>query len=82
MAGNWSTRFTLGIVLIAAPFVVFAGSLLALAVAIEGRLGMALLLPLFAAGFVLEVALGTIGVFFILTSPELRPWSREAPVEP
>lgn len=82
MTGNWSTRFILGIALIAAPFVVFAGSLLMLAVAIEGRLDVGLLLPLFAAGFLLEVALGTVGVFFILTSPELRPWSREGPVEP
>lgn len=82
MARGWSSRFTLGVALVGAPFVVFTLSLLALAVAVEGRLPIGLLLPLFAIGFVLEVALGTVGVFFILTSPELRPWEREVPVEP
>lgn len=81
MAGGWSRRFTLGVALVGAPFVVFAGTLLLLAVSVEGRLAVGVLLPLLAAGFVLEVVLGTVGVFLVLTSPELRPWSREEPLE-
>ena len=73
VVGGWSTRFSLGVALVGAPFVVFAGSLLVLAVAVDGRLSVGVLLPLFALGFVLEVVLGTAGVFLVLTSPELRP---------
>ncbi len=75
MVRGWSARFSLGVALVGAPFVVLAGSLGVLALATRGAVPARLVLPLFAAGLVLEVVLGTVGVFFILTSPELRPWA-------
>lgn len=82
MVRGRSARFTLGVALIGAPFVLLAGSLALLALATRGGVPAGLALPLLAAGLVLEVALGTAGVFLVLTSPELRPWSADRLPEP
>jgi hypothetical protein len=60
--------------LLVAPVVLLTVTLAIWIVAIAGTPPIGLVLPVLTLGFILEIVSGTIGVWLILSSPDVQPW--------
>lgn len=69
-----SRRFRLGVFFLLAPVVILGVTVGLWALVAAGNPPIELIVPVLTVGFVLEVISGTIGVWLILTSPDLQPW--------
>lgn len=69
-----SRRYRMGVGFLVAPVVLLTVTLAIWIVAIAGTPPIGLLLPVLTLGFILEIVSGTIGVWLILSSPDVQPW--------
>lgn len=69
-----SRRYRVGVGFLVAPVVLLTVTLAIWIVAIAGTPPIGLLLPVLTLGFILEIVSGTIGVWLILSSPDVQPW--------
>lgn len=69
-----SRRYRLGVGFLVAPVVLVTLTLAIWIVVIAGSPPVELLLPVLTFGFIMELISGTIGVWLILSSPDVQPW--------
>lgn len=69
-----SRRFRIGVGFLVAPVIILGITVGLWVLVAVGSPPLGLLLPVLTFGFVIEVVSGTIGVWLILTSPDLQPW--------